>query len=122
MRRSIGSTARVPTQPRCRRLGCRAPLLHQGCGDPEVGHGYVHLGGRVGLLETCQCRTQVGLRAIERRQPCFFELKTEVVGARRYCLALLLRPPLAAIRVGLDPMCLLGIRHANSQWVARRNH
>jgi hypothetical protein len=35
---------------------------------------------------------------------------------------LLLLPPLGAFRVGLDPTCLLGIRHADSRWVIHRNH
>jgi hypothetical protein len=37
-------------------------------------------------------------------------------------LALLLRPPLGAVHVGLDPTRLLGIRHANPRWVVRRDH
>jgi hypothetical protein len=37
-------------------------------------------------------------------------------------LALLLRLPLGAVRVGLDPTCLLGICRADSRWVIRRKH
>jgi hypothetical protein len=69
------------------------------------------------LLETCQRRTQVGLGAVERREPRFFELEAQVAGTRGYRLALLLRPPLGTVCVGLDPTCLLGIRHADPGWV-----
>jgi hypothetical protein len=37
-------------------------------------------------------------------------------------LALLLHPPLGAVRVSLDPMCFLGIRRADSRWVVRCDH
>jgi hypothetical protein len=76
MRRSIRSTAQMPTRHRCRRLGRRTPFFHLGCGNPEVSHGCISLGRWVSLLETCRSRTQVGPRAVERRQPRLFELET----------------------------------------------
>jgi hypothetical protein len=39
------------------------------------------------------------------------------MGTLGYCLALLLRPPLGAVRVGLDLTRLLGIRRADLWWV-----
>jgi hypothetical protein len=71
----------------------------------------------VSLLETCQCRTQVSLGAVKRREPRLFELEAQVAGTRGYRLALLLRPPLGTVCVGLDPMRLLVIRRADLWWV-----
>jgi hypothetical protein len=75
MRKSIRSAARVSARRRCSRLGRRAILLHQSCGDPDVGHGCFDLGRRISLLETCQRRAQVGLGAVERQKPRLFELE-----------------------------------------------
>jgi hypothetical protein len=60
---------RVPARCICCRLGHCAPLLHQNCGDPDVGHGCVGLGRRIGLLETCQHHAQVGLRLLNIGSP-----------------------------------------------------
>jgi hypothetical protein len=59
--------ARVSARRRCSRLGRRALHLHQRCGDPDVRDGFFGIGRRICLLEMCQCRTQVGLGAVERR-------------------------------------------------------
>jgi hypothetical protein len=67
-------------------------------------------------------RAQVVLRAIERRQPCLLELETQVSGAQRYRLALLLRWLLGAVGVALDPTCPLGVRRVDPWWFVRRNH
>jgi hypothetical protein len=75
MRRLITLAARVPARRRCSRLGRRALLLHKSSRDPDVGHGSFGLGRRVGLLETRQRHTQVGLGAVERREPCLFKLE-----------------------------------------------
>jgi hypothetical protein len=44
------------------------------------------------------------------------------MGARRYRLALLLRPSLGAVSVALDSTCLLGVRRADPWWFVHRNH
>jgi hypothetical protein len=49
--------------------------------------------------------------------PCLFELEAQVTGTRGCRLALLLRPPLSAVCVGLDLTCLLGIRRTYPGWV-----
>jgi hypothetical protein len=103
--RSIGLTARVPARRRCRRLGRRTPFLHQRCGDLDVGHGCVGLGRRVGLLEACQRRTQVGLRAIEHRHPASSNSRRRSRAHGGTTLAPLLCPPLGTVHVGLDPLC-----------------
>jgi hypothetical protein len=75
VRRSIRLTMQMSARRRCRGLGRRAPLFHQGCGDPEVSHSHISLGSGVGLLETRHSRTKVVLRAVERWQPHLFELE-----------------------------------------------
>jgi hypothetical protein len=75
VRKPIRSAVRVSARHRCSRLGRRALLLHQSCGDPDVGHGCFDLRRGVGLLETCQRCAQVGLEAVECRKPRLFELE-----------------------------------------------
>jgi hypothetical protein len=84
-----------------------------------VRHGCFNLERRIGLLKTCQRYSQIGLGAVERRQTRLLELKALVAGTRGYRLALLLRPPVSAVCVGLDPSCLLGVRCTDPQWVVR---
>jgi hypothetical protein len=44
------------------------------------------------------------------------------MAARRYRLALLLRPSLGAVGIALDLRCLLGVSRADPWWFVRRNH
>jgi hypothetical protein len=119
MRRPTRSVARVPTQHRCSRFGCHALLFHQCSGDPYVCHGCFNLGRRIGLQKTCQCCSQIVLGAVERRQTRLLELEAQVAGTRGYRLALLLRPPVSAVCIGLDPTCLREVCCADPRWVVR---
>jgi hypothetical protein len=84
-----------------------------------VRHGCFNLERRIALLKVCQRCSQIGLGAVERRQTRLLELKALIAGTRGYRLALLLRPPVSAVCVGLDPSCFLGVLCADLRWVVR---
>jgi hypothetical protein len=73
------------------------------------------------LLEARHSSTQVGLGAVEHRQPRLLKLEVKVSSARRYCAALLFRTSLGTVGVALDLTCFLGVRRAVTWWFVLRH-